>query len=110
MKDEERLDKILGDFRAVVDTAYGLEIGDLVGHSDAAKELSHILVEMEYSRISFHEKWSLKSFEFSGSKAAGDRLADIEVPQLYKLRHLMNGGYQRLAVIRGHINTLKQEK
>ena len=81
-------------------------------------DLENIIVTnlyfLETLRAEVHELYQAKIFELTKDKkytvARAENIANVELPEMYKLRHVMNGAYKVADVIRTHISFLKSER
>ncbi len=77
------------------------------------KDLSSALYYMETVRADVHNKWQSRVKELideGNSVARSENVAHVEYPEMYKLRRIMDAGYEIVGAIRTNISLLKHEQ
>ena len=85
--------------------------GDALMH--LLQKITGTLFFLEHNRSKFHALYESKVFELVGkgnSVARSINEANVEYPQMYQLRRIMDGGYRIADAIRTNISYLKSEK
>ena len=107
MKD---LFSILNDINKLVEDYHSLQLNLVRDQSEILRGLTTNLYFLEKHRIDAYESWQSVYFQSKGtSGAAKEREADFKVPELYKLRRIMEGGYKVVDSIRSTISIYKKE-
>lgn len=101
---------ILNDINKLVDDYHTLNLNLVKNQSEILRGLTTNLYFLEAHRIEAFETWQSRYFESKGgSAAAKQRDADFKVPELYRIRHIMEGGYKVVDSIRSTISIYKKE-
>ena len=77
------------------------------------KTITGILYYLEGVRSEVHQKWqeTANKYVLEGmSWSRSENQANLEVPELYKLRHIMTASYEVVGAIRSSLSWLKTEK
>lgn len=107
MKD---LQTILNDINTLIEDYHNLQLNLVREQSEILRGLTTNLYFLEAHRIDAYETWQSRYFESKGgSAAAKQREADFKVPELYKIRRTMEGGYKVVDSIRSTISIYKKE-
>jgi len=101
---------ILNDINGLVDDYHNLQLNLVREQSEILRGLTTNLYFLEKYRIEAYEEWQSVYFQSKGtSGAAKEREADFKVPELYKIRRIMEGGYKVVDSIRSTISIYKKE-
>ena len=109
MKDENdviiKMNKLVNEYHA---------LKSIDGHSlnEMLRQLTSCLYYLETIRSEAHNHFQImiaNKTEEGMSVARATNLAHVEFPLLYKLRHIMNSGYEVVGAIRTNISYLKSE-
>jgi len=107
------LDKALNQ---LTDSIRSYRQSDLISGDSLISHLqtiTGILYYLEGVRSEYHQKWqeSLKKGILEGlAYNRAEHNAHLEVPELYKLRHIMTAAYEVVGAIRSTLSWLKSEK
>ena len=77
------------------------------------RQISGILFYLETERAMYHDSFQNKVNELvlaGDSVARSENKAHVEVPEMYKLRRIMDSAYSVLDAMRSQLSWLKQEK
>jgi hypothetical protein len=78
------------------------------------KKISVTLAYLETERANFKKAYELRIFDLTTNKkmtvARAVNFAEVDVPELYLLRRIMDSGYRILDAIRTNISFLKHER
>lgn len=104
------LTTILNDINRLIENYHNLKLTLVHDQSEILRGLTTNLYFLEKHRIDAYESWQSVYFQSKGtSGAAKEREADFKVPELYKLRRIMEGGYKVVDSIRSTISIYKKE-
>jgi hypothetical protein len=94
-----------------IESYYLASFDDKIFHTEKMKDLSVILFYLTKERIDYKKKWDAAYFEAkkNNSSTASERIADLDVPEMYMLRRLHEVGKSILDTMRSHVSLLKQE-
>ena len=104
----KELTQWLDKYSEIVDTYDSLEWNDGKEVSALMKDLGIVLSHLEFLRSNYHKAWTAVCHS-EKTVAAGEREADLQVPELYLLRRVMTAGYRVLDVMRSNISYIKKE-
>lgn len=77
------------------------------------QQITGTLHYLEGQRSEYYNKWTSIAFEEikeGETISKAEKKADLEVPELYLLRHIMKSAYENVGAIRTTISYLKNEK
>lgn len=101
---------ILDNINRAVEQYHNLQLTLVKDQSEILRGLTTNLYFLEKYRIESYETWQSVYFQSKGtSGAAKEREADFKVPELYKIRRIMEGGYKVVDSIRSTISIYKKE-
>lgn len=101
---------ILDNINKAVEGYHNLQLNLVRDQSELLRGLTTNLYFLEKYRIEAYEEWQSVYFQSKGtSGAAKEREADFKVPELYKIRRIMEGGYKVVDSIRSTISIYKKE-
>lgn len=103
------LKETLDEYNSLIDTYKSLDWDSATEISSLLKDLSCVLAYLEGFRTEYYHKWIAISSQ-ENTVSAGERKADIEVPELYMLRRIMTAGYKVLDAMRSNISYAKKEQ
>ena len=107
------LEKALNEVSEQVKTYRRLSPQDGNGMVECLRQISAILYYLESERSDYHDKWQTvvhQNILKGETVARSENEANIKVPELYKLRHLMRSAYSVCEAIRTQIRYLKHEQ
>jgi hypothetical protein len=81
--------------------------------SELLKSFVSALYYMETVRADVHDKWQTKVKELiaeGSSVSRAENEAHVEFPDMYRLRRVMDAGYEIVGAIRTNISLLKHEQ
>lgn len=106
----KELTAILTDIDMFIDAYHDMKLTLVKDQSEILRGLTTNLYFLEAHRIDAYETWQSRYFESKGgSAAAKQRDADFKVPELYRIRRTMEGGYKVVDSIRSTISIYKKE-
>lgn len=79
---------------------------------EALVSITTHLYTLEECRSEYKKSFEAKVYEYTNegqSVARSVNMAEIEVPELYRLRRIMEAAYEVVGALRTHISFLKQE-
>lgn len=101
---------ILNQINKHIEDYHSLQLNLVKDQSEILRGLTTNLYFLEKFRIEAYENWQSVYFQSKGtSGAAKQREADLKVPELYKIRRIMEGGYKVVDSIRSTISIYKKE-
>lgn len=101
---------ILDNINRLIEDYHNLQLTLVKDQSEILRGLTTNLYFLEKYRIEAYETWQSVYFQSKGtSGAAKEREADFKVPELYKIRRIMEGGYKVVDSIRSTISIYKKE-
>lgn len=101
---------ILTNIDKLIEDYHNLQLKLVGTQSEILRGLTTNLYFLEKHRIEAYENWQSVYFQSKGtSGAAKEREADFKVPELYKIRRIMEGGYRVVDSIRSTISIYKKE-
>lgn len=77
------------------------------------QQITGTLFYLEKERSDYHAKWSKRLNELvlaSHSVSGATNLADVDYPEMYMLRRIMEAGYKVVEAIRSMLSWIKTEK
>lgn len=81
--------------------------------SELLKSFVSALYYLETVRSDIHDKWQSKVKELidaGNSVSRAENMAHVEYPEMYRLRRIMEAGYEIVGAIRTNISLLKHEQ
>jgi hypothetical protein len=105
--------KQIADLNAYVKAYYSCNLQDGEELSMLLQKITGLLYFLETVRSEVHKLYESKVFELVGNGntvARSINEANVEYPQMYQLRRIMDGGYRIADAIRTNISYLKSEK
>lgn len=99
----EKYDQIVANYESI-------SFDDVNGTTVLMKDMSICLSYLTMERVGFQKMWNAAVFTFKGTNAAGEKYANEQYPQLYRLRRIHEAGKTIIDTMRSHVNLLKQEK
>lgn len=106
----KELNTILENINKAVEDYEVCKLSFTHDQSEILQRLSTNLHWLAEHRIDYNKKWMYAYFTSKEKSAAGkERQADYEVPEMYKIRHLMASGYKVLESIRSTISANKKQ-
>ena len=105
--------KQIADLNAYVNAYYSCNLQDGEELSILLQKITALLYFLETVRSEVHKLYESKVFELVGkgnTVARSMNEANVEYPQMYQLRRIMNAGYRIADAIRTNISYLKSEK
>ena len=105
----EHLDKIT----QVITWYEDAELKHLMDLNRALTVLSSNLYHVEVERSKYHDKFQRRIYELTANKMTVSRAENQthkEIPEMYKLRHIMTSAYKVVEAIRSQLSWLKTEK
>lgn len=99
----------LNEYNACVDSYDALQWSDGKEISGLMKNLSVIMSHLEFIRAGYNDQYNDVMVKHDGSVAGAKLKADSEVPELYKLRRIMNAGYRIIDAMRSNLSYIKKE-
>lgn len=107
---EKELENLAMYIQAYEDTS----LNDGEALNELLQKINVTLFYLEKERASFKKQYENRIFELTTDKkmtvARAVNFAEVEVPELYLLRRIMDSGYRCSDVIRTNISFLKSEK
>jgi len=103
----------INDLNNYVDQYYKCNLQDGDELSMLLQKITGLLYFLETVRSSTHDQFETKVFNLvkdGSSVARAINEANVEFPEMYKLRHVMTAGYRIVDAIRTNISYLKSEK
>lgn len=105
------MEKILSKIRSAVQKFEELPLDDTKEQSEILRSLTCNLFFLEAHRVKAHEQWTdACNASTEKSAAAKERQADLEVPELYLCRRVLESGYKVCDAIRSTISIHKKER
>lgn len=83
------------------------------GMIECLQQITPTLYYLESIRSDYHDKWHTivgQGILKGDSVSASEHNAHVKVPELYKLRHLMNSAYTVCEAIRTQVSFIKHEQ
>lgn len=105
-----QLQDILTEFNELHEKYSTLQMKFVREQSEILRGLSCVYKEMADHRIIYHEKWMSHKYNSTAkSNAAKESEADMKVPEIYQLRHIMSSCKMVIDSVRSTISIYKQE-
>lgn len=93
---------------------YKTPLTDGEGLNKCLQKITAILYYLESLRSDVHDLWQSRVYELTNKEDLAvnraENTAHKEIPEMYRLRHVMTAGYKITDAIRSNISYLKQEK
>ena len=106
----KELTTILTEIDTLIDAYHTMKLTLVKDQSEILRGLTTNLYFLEAHRIDAFETWQYRFHDSkAGSAAAKQRDADYKVPELYRIRRIMEGGYLVVDSIRSTISIYKKE-
>ena len=111
--DPEALEKVLHDLNRVVNEYYKCNLNDGEMLNTYLQKVNGCLFYLETNRVIFHDQWQSKVHDLIHEQGLSvnraENIAHRDIPEMYKLRRIMDSGYKISEALRTHISYLKKE-
>lgn len=104
--------KQLEELHSYIKQYYESDLSDGVELNQILQKVTSLLYTLENLRSEMHDKHQTIIFNLvkeGNSVASSVNQANVEVPQMYQLRRIMDAAYEVVGAIRTNISYLKQE-
>jgi len=110
---DETLQNQLAYLAAQIQLYKETDIMDGAQLTEILQQVTATLFFLENERSIFHDKYQTKinQLVLSGSSVnKAENIANVEFPEMYKLRHIMTSAYECVGAIRTMISYIKSER